>query len=92
MRERVRVFRFDPKSPKSWLVATGALIVGVARAAVFFTLFLAVVAVGMVALPILVWRQRRALARQEREGRVERRGDRVVIDAEYTIESEGDNR
>ena len=82
---RVWRYRLDAKSPRSWLLAAGVATVGVALAVIFFTFFLALLAVGMVALPFVLWRKRKALAAEPPPRPETGPGDRKVIDADYEI-------
>ena len=85
-RTYARVFRFDSKSPKSWLISAGVIVVGAALAAVALTVGLALAAVGVVAFPFLLWRRRKALESMQDTGRIDRTdGDPKVIDVEYEI-------
>ncbi|MHC4548535.1 MAG: hypothetical protein ACYTEZ_07135 [Planctomycetota bacterium] len=54
-----------PDSPWTWLIAVGALTAAVIVAVAFFTFFLALVAVGLVATPFLLWKRKRALQRKD---------------------------
>jgi len=78
MPERVFVFRPDWRSPKTWLIATGVVVLGAGLAALFFTLFLVAAALSVVALPLLWWWKRKAL-------RARPDGHPRIIDVEYEI-------
>ena len=69
----VRTFKFDSRSPWAWLIALVAIAVAVVLALVFFTIFLGLLGLAIVATPFLLWRRRRA---------VERRHEPGVIDVE----------
>ena len=68
-----------PDSPLGWLMAACFLVIGVAVAAVAFTVFLVLIGVAALVAPVyLWWRKRKALG-----GRARRHGN--VIDVEYQV-------